>query len=85
MGNWGSSMAERGKEGAEVNADLFLQTVRARKAGTYLVPPWLALLTNLSSSRRAGLSAKRSCFWGGQKKSRNQTSSRTATGRRGNQ
>lgn len=32
-------MAERGKQRAEVNADLFLQTIRARKAGTYLVPP----------------------------------------------
>lgn len=69
MGNRVSRMAERGEERGEVNADLFLQTVRARKAGTSLVPPWPALLTNLSSSRRAGLSAKRSCFWGGQKKS----------------
>lgn len=78
-------MAERGEERGEVNADLFLQTVRARKAGTSLVPPWPALLTNLSSSRRAGLSAKRSCFWGGQKKSGVQRSDRTATGRRGDQ
>ena len=85
MGNWGSRMAERGEERGEVNSDLFLQTLRAPKARTSLVPPWPALLTNLSSSRRAGLSAKRSCFWGGQKKSRGQRSGRPATGRRGDQ
>lgn len=85
MGNWGSSMVERGKERAEVNADLFLQILRACKAGTSLVPPWPAVLTNLSSSRRAGLSAKRSCFWGGQKKSGSYTSSRKATGKRRDQ
>lgn len=41
--------------------------VRTRKAGTSLVPPWPAVLTNLSKARgRASL--QRSCFWKDRKK-----------------
>lgn len=76
-------MGKAQRVGQKACVALFIQTHRAWRLGIHVAPPRQPLLTNLSSSRRAGLSAKRSCLWRGQRKHRGQRNAQTAMARKG--
>lgn len=68
--------------GQQSSVALLVQTHRV-KAGNTVAPSQLPPLTNLSSSSRAGLSAKRSCRWPEQRRHRGQAEPGPAAGGQG--